>query len=106
MSISKIENVATKETESEMELNSLVSESTTETVIEDDYQARNAEFLAEYDTDEKQIKYYTECMKTLFDEFRIDHSYSTYGCRANVEEWYNNKKGLFELLRKHPMWDE
>lgn len=67
---------------------------------------RNAEFLAKYDTDDKQIDYYTNLAMDLYDEFEIDGSFTFDGVRKNVAVWYKNKSAQMQLLRKHPYWDE
>lgn len=109
MCIKKIndEEVTTIEKESLSELNAIVTpEGVTIEPFTSQYEAENAEFLAKYDTDEKQINYYTQEMYNLLDDFQIDYGSTEDGCRANVKEWYYEKKPLFNLLRKHPMWDE
>lgn len=67
---------------------------------------KNAEFLSTYDTDDKQIDYYTNLAIRVFEEFKIDGDFSFEGVRANVSVWYNNKRQQIELLRKHPYWSE
>lgn len=67
---------------------------------------KNAEFLAKYSTDKKQIDYYTALAMRLWDEFEIDGSYEIEGTRKNVEVWYRNKKAQMELFRKSPYWCE
>lgn len=67
---------------------------------------RNAEFLAKYDTDDKQIDYYTGLAMKLYEEFQIDGTYTDEGVRKNVAVWYENKSKQMQLLRKHPYWDE
>lgn len=67
---------------------------------------KNEAFLAKYDTDAKQIDYYTELAMRVFDVFKIDGTYAEEGTRANVEVWYENKQAQFALFRKHPYWDE
>lgn len=52
------------------------------------------------------VNYYTEKCYELFDEMGVEGDYTLDGIRANVEAWYNNKSKLFELLRKHPNWNE
>lgn len=66
----------------------------------------NVAFLAEYDTDDKQIDYYTDLACKLFDEFEIDGTYTFDGVRKNVSTWFENKKKQMELFRKHPYWNE
>ena len=67
---------------------------------------KNGEFLEKYPTDDAQIDYYTELAMKVFDEFEIDGSYAKKGTRKNVSYWYYNKQTLFNLLRKHPYWNE
>jgi hypothetical protein len=67
---------------------------------------KNAEFLAAYDTDDKQIDYYTNLAMRVFDEFKIDGDYQFDGVRTNVKTWFNNKRKQIELLRNHPYWLE
>ena len=70
------------------------------------YAEENAAFLATYDTDDKQIDYYTELACKLFDEFEIDGTYTVDGVRKNVAAWFENKKKQMELFRKHSYWNE
>ena len=67
---------------------------------------RNADFLSKYDTDDKQINYYTNLAMDLYDEFEIDGSFTFWGVRKNMAVWYKNKSAQMQLLRKHPYWDE
>ena len=67
---------------------------------------KNAKFLATYNTDDKQIDYYTNLAMRVFEEFKIDGDFSFEGVRTNVKVWYNNKRRQIELLRKHPYWSE
>lgn len=67
---------------------------------------RNAEFLAKYDTDDKQIDYYTDLAMKLYDEFQIDGTYTDEGVRKSIAIWYANKSKQMQMLRKHPYWDE
>jgi hypothetical protein len=67
---------------------------------------KNEAFLAKYDTDAKQIDYYTELAMHVFDVFEIDGVYAEEGTRENVAVWYENKQAQFALFRKHPYWDE
>jgi hypothetical protein len=67
---------------------------------------KNAEFLAKYPTDDSQIDYYTELAQKVFDEFQIDGTHDKVGVRKNVATWFNNKRSLMELFRKHPYWNE
>ncbi|MBQ2299456.1 MAG: hypothetical protein II278_08805, partial [Bacteroidaceae bacterium] len=68
--------------------------------------AQNAAFLAEYNTDDKQIDYYTNLAMRVFEEFDIDGSFTFDGVRKNVKVWYENKSGQMQLFRKHPYWSE
>ena len=50
-------------------------------------------------------------METLQHQFyNVMHKYeiafSEKGVRTNLEGWWANKRGLYDLLRKHPNWDE
>ena len=50
-------------------------------------------------------------MQTLQQQFYdVMHKYriafSEKGVRANLDGWWANKRGLYELLRRHPNWDE
>ena len=74
----------------------------------DDYifAKNNTEFLKTYDTDNKQIDYYTNLAMRVFDEFKIDGDYTFEGVRTNVQTWYNNKQKQIALLRNHPYWSE
>lgn len=67
---------------------------------------KNAEFLKTYDTDDKQIDYYTDLAMRVFDEFQIDGDYIFEGVRKNVQTWYVNKRQQIDLLRNHPYWSE
>ena len=67
---------------------------------------QNAEFLAQYPTDDAQIDYYTDLAMKLWDEFEIDGSYEIHGTRKNVQTWFANKSKQMELFRKHPYWCE
>lgn len=70
------------------------------------YCSGNKEFLEKYDTEDKQIDYYTELAMKLYDEFEIDGTYTNEGVRKNVAVWFENKKAQMELFRKHPYWSE
>ena len=37
---------------------------------------------------------------------KYDKNYDTQGIKANLNEWDDNKRGLTNLLRKHPNWNE
>lgn len=70
------------------------------------YTIGNEEFLAKYDTDDKQIDYYTNLAMKLYDEFQIDGTFTYDGVRKNVAVWFTNKKKQMDLFRKHPYWSE
>lgn len=70
------------------------------------FENENREFLEKYDSDSKQIEYYTEQVERIFNEVGIDNDFTTAGIEANVEEWFYKKKTLFHILRNHPMWNE
>lgn len=70
------------------------------------YCAENKAFLEEYDTDDKQINYYTALAMKLYDEFEIDGSFTYEGVRKNVAIWFENKREQMKLFRNHPYWDE
>lgn len=72
----------------------------------DAFRAQNAAFLAEYNTDDKQIDYYTQLAMRVFEEFDIDGSFTFEGVRKNVKVWYENKSAQMQLFRKHPYWSE
>jgi hypothetical protein len=74
--------------------------------IAEEYERNNREFLAQYDTDDKQIDYYTGLAMKLFAEFEIDGTFTKVGVRKNVAEWFANKKSQMERFRKHPYWSE
>ena len=69
-------------------------------------QRQNAEFLAQYPTDDAQIDYYTELAMKLWDEFEIDGAYDVRGTSVNVATWFESKRKQMELLRQHPYWCE
>ena len=33
-------------------------------------------------------------------------AFSKRGVTANLNKWWGNKRGLYDLLRRHPNWDE
>lgn len=70
------------------------------------YCAENKAFLEEYDTDDKQIDYYTNLAMKLYDEFEIDGTFTYDGVRKNVAIWFENKRAQMDLFRKHPYWSE
>ena len=70
------------------------------------FENENREFLEKYDSDSKQIEYYTEQVERIFNEVGIDNDFTTGGIKANVKEWFYKKETLFHILRNHPMWNE
>lgn len=54
-----------------------------------------------YDAD-----FYTNKAMQLFSEFDVQGNYTTAGVKENIKAWLKNKEPLFELLRKHPNWNE
>lgn len=70
------------------------------------FENENREFLEKYDSDSKQIEYYTKQVERIFNEVGIDNDFTTAGIEANVGEWFYKKKTLFHILRNHPMWNE
>ena len=54
-----------------------------------------------YDAD-----FYTKKALKLFDNLSVEGDYTEYGIKKNVEAWLTNKAPLFDLLRKHPNWNE
>lgn len=54
-----------------------------------------------YDAD-----FYTNKAMQLFSDFCVQGNYTETGVRTNIKAWLNNKAPLFELLRKHPNWNE
>lgn len=54
-----------------------------------------------YDAD-----YYTQKAIELFDDLGVEGDYTKHGIKANIDAWLSNKAPLFDLLRKHPNWDE
>lgn len=70
------------------------------------FENENREFLEKYDSNSKQIEYYTEQVERIFNEVGIDNDFTTAGIEANVREWFYKKKTLFHILRNHPMWNE
>lgn len=70
------------------------------------FENENREFLEKYDSDSKQIEYYTEQVERIFNEVGIDNNFTTAGIKANVKEWFYKKETLFHILRNHPMWNE
>lgn len=56
---------------------------------------------ATYDAD-----FYTKKAIKLFDELGVEGNYTREGIKANIEAWMTNKQPLFNLLRKHPNWNE
>lgn len=70
------------------------------------FENENKKFMEECNSFDAEINYYTEQVRKIFDTIGIDHDYTTDGIRINVREWLREKKPVFELLRKHPMWNE
>lgn len=70
------------------------------------FENENREFLEKYDSNSKQIEYYTKQVERIFLEVGIDNDYTTAGIEANVREWFYEKETLFRILRNHPMWNE
>ena len=70
------------------------------------FENENREFLEKYDSNSKQIEYYTEQVERIFNEVGIDNDFTTAGIEANVSEWFYKKETLFHILRNHPMWNE
>lgn len=66
------------------------------------FENENREFLEKYDSDSKQIEYYTEQVERIFNEVGIDNDFTTAGIEANVREWFYEKETLFHILRNHP----
>lgn len=66
----------------------------------------NAEFLVKYDSDDKQIDYYTRLAMELYETFQIDGTFTYEGVRKNVAVWFENKREQMELFRRHPYWVE
>ena len=54
-----------------------------------------------YDAD-----FYTKKALKLFHDLGVQGEYTEYGIKKNIEAWLNNKAPLFDLLRKHPNWNE
>lgn len=54
---------------------------------------------------EERAKYIADVAE-VFDRIGIDDDYTNEGIAANVDVWLSNKSALFNLLRKHPNWDE
>lgn len=52
------------------------------------------------------VEYYTNKTMKAFDDMKVDGVYTYDGIKANVEAWMTNKQPLFNLLRKHPNWNE
>ena len=59
------------------------------------------------------VDYYTDKVYDMLNNFSrngdlLDNAdnFSKDGIRRNVEEWLNNKSKLFNVLRKHPLWNE
>lgn len=52
------------------------------------------------------VEYYTKKTMAMLEAKNFRGCYTPKGIRANVSAWMNNKQSLFELLRKHPNWNE
>ena len=52
------------------------------------------------------VDYYTQKTMEMFKHKSVSGCYTETGIRANIEAWMENKKDLFNLLRKHPAWNE
>lgn len=52
------------------------------------------------------VEYYTNKTMKAFDDMKVDGVYTYEGIKANIEAWMTNKQPLFNLLRKHPNWNE
>lgn len=50
------------------------------------FENENREFLEKYDSDSKQIEYYTEQVERIFNEVGIDNDFTTAGIEANVKQ--------------------
>lgn len=70
------------------------------------FENENREFIEKYDSFAKEIEYYTSQVERIFNTIGIDNDWTTDGIRNNVSEWLREKRPAFELLRKHPMWNE
>lgn len=70
------------------------------------FENENKRFIEEHNSFTAEVDYYTEQVKKIFDTIGIDHDYTTDGIRTNVSEWLCQKEPVFEILRKHPMWNE
>lgn len=70
------------------------------------FENENKKFVEEHNSFTAEVDYYTKQVKKIFDTIGIDHDYTISGIRTNVSAWLNEKEPVFELLRKHPMWNE
>lgn len=70
------------------------------------FENENKKFMEEHNSFTAEVDYYTKQVKKIFDTIGIDHDYTISGVRTNVSAWLNEKEPVFELLRKHPMWNE
>ncbi len=57
--------------------------------------------IQKYDVD-----YYTKKTIAMLEAKNFQGCYTEKGIKANVRAWMNNKQSLFNLLRKHPNWNE
>lgn len=70
------------------------------------FENENKKFMEEHNSFTAEVDYYTKQVEKIFDTIGIDHDYTISGIRTNVSAWLNEKEPVFELLRKHPMWNE
>ncbi len=71
----------------------------------------NAAVIANAESEQEQTpvygaNYYTQKTITLFGNLDVQGDYTEYGIKRNIQEWLYNKAPLFDLLRKHPNWNE
>lgn len=71
----------------------------------------NATIIANPESEQEQTPvydadYYTQKAIKLFDSLDVKEGYTKYGIKSNIEAWLYNKAPLFDLLRKHPNWNE
>ena len=52
------------------------------------------------------VNFYTKKALELFDKLGVEGDYTEYGIKQNVRAWLHSKAPLFDLLRKHPNWNE
>lgn len=70
------------------------------------FENENKKFMEEHNSFTAEVDYYTDQVEKIFDTIGIDHDYTISGIKTNVSAWLNEKEPVFELLRKHPMWNE